>query len=204
MSVNALNTLECTPSPDHPRSYDLGAAREMLYMCFWKLRFVPIGVRAQLKAEGLWQDLRQELYLLALEAWSQEMTPMEVFRHAQRGIRAFLKSYGYRPYRYGYVKLEVPLPWEVASPIPSGPASYMSDDELGETILRILRKYPEGLPRYQLMARLRICAQELDYHSARLVEQGLVTVVPGKGGNGKRLVLPKEGLVANGPGLLNG
>ena len=51
--------------------YDLGEANIYARMCLSRLRFVTCLLKDELRRDGLWDDLIQELYVTAFEAWRQ-------------------------------------------------------------------------------------------------------------------------------------
>lgn len=64
-------------------------------LCFSKLGFYSVSLKDDLRRRGLWDDLAQELYRIALDAWREGKTPREMGGFATRELRAFLRSYGY-------------------------------------------------------------------------------------------------------------
>jgi len=79
---------------------ELGSADQAARMCFSKFRFLPALLKEQLQREGLWDDLVQETYLTAWEAWRKGLSDRETYQLMGRRIYAFLKGYGYRVYRH--------------------------------------------------------------------------------------------------------
>lgn len=189
-------------------------AEDLARLCFSKLRFYSPSLKDRLRREGLWEDLAQELYRIALEGWRQGKTPREIGGMATREIRAFLQAYGYCRYREGFIKWDAPLS-EVcteehgsdrllarATAVPE-----RSDgDGLEKAILELLRKHPNGLSQRQVndalhkMAWAGVVTDLCD----RLVVRGMLTRLERPKGRGRRpspmLLLaeynPKETILA--------
>ena len=172
-------------------------AEDLARLCFSKLRFFPVTLKDRLRREGLWEDLAQELYRIALEGWRQGMTAQEIGGMATREIRAFLRAYGYQRYREGFVKQEILQAtisageeelWERvlarAEPVPS---AHTGRDGLEERILALLRKHPEGLSQCQANQALHYLAPAavVSDHCARLVVRGVVRESARPKGNGR-------------------
>jgi hypothetical protein len=173
---------------------ELGPADDMARLCYSAVRHLSVLLRDRLHQEGLWEDLMQEVHLAAWESWQKGLSDREAYRLAARRIYAFLKACGYVGYRKGYCKLERPFSFisedrEVVENVlaRAGPASgFMGwQDHLEETILSILRESPGGLSRRDLYTRLRISAQELQWHCAPLLKQRLITEVKRENGRGR-------------------
>jgi hypothetical protein len=175
-------------------------AEDLARLCFSKLRFYPVSLKDRLRREGLWEDLAQELYRIALEGWRQGRSPREIGGMATREIRDFLKAYGYYRYREshreGFIRWDTPLSdvstneeqsWDgilaKAKPLPER----CECEGLEESILRLLRKYPEGLSQRQVNIAHRRLAQAVvvnDY-CARLVVRGVLREMVRPKGNGR-------------------
>lgn len=155
-------------------------AEDLAKFCFSKLRFYPATLKDRLRREGLWEDLTQELYLIALEGWRQGMTAEQMGSMAGRGLRTFLEAYGYHRYQRdgdGFAKREMPLldGWErlvKVEPCEDG-------DSVERAILNLLRKHPKGLSQTQVNRTLHHVAPAvvISDHCARLVIRGLVKEV---------------------------
>ena len=166
---------------------ELGPADQTARMCFSKFRFLPAHIKDQLQREGLWDDLVQETYLTAWEAWQKGLSNRETYRLMGRRIYAFLKSYGYRVYGHHYYKVEMPLSavaqdqkledkiLEGARDSPS-PGFVGWKDSVAEAVLALLRGNG-GLSKRQIYTRLQISARELDWHCVPLIKQGLIVEV---------------------------
>lgn len=172
------NLLAGHPAEDHAR------------FCFSKLRFYPVGLKDDLRQRGLWDDLAQELYRIALDAWQAGKTPQEMGGMATRELRAFLRAYGYQRRGDSFVQPETVLSgigeeseadWEnILAGAMVLPASYSAPAGLEEAILTILRKHPDGFSQHQVNHRLqqRASGAVVSDCCARLVMRGLVREVP--------------------------
>ena len=58
-------------------------------------KVIPFGIRDDLKKRGLYEDLIQEVYLIALEGKSLG-SDKEIFRFLSKRLYRFLRNYGYR------------------------------------------------------------------------------------------------------------
>jgi len=65
--------------------YDLGPADRHAALAFHRLRFLSILLKEELAREGLWDDLIQEVYTAALEAWKQWSTAWRTWQAGRRG-----------------------------------------------------------------------------------------------------------------------
>lgn len=170
-------------------------AEDLARLCFSKLRFYPSTLKNKLRQEGLWEDLTQELYRIALEGWRQGLTAREIGGMATREIRAFLKAYGYHRYRDGFFKLEILQAtisggeeelWEKAlargEPVPS---AHTERDGLEERILALLRKHPEGLSQCQVNRLSLAPVAAVTDHCARLVVRGVIREIARPKGKGR-------------------
>lgn len=172
-------------------------AEDLARLCFSKLRFFPVTLKDRLRREGLWEDLAQELYRIALEGWRQGMTAQEIGGMATREIRAFLRAYGYQRYREGFVKQEILQAtisageeelWEtvlaMGEPIPSTDTNW---DRLEKEILVLLKKHPAGLSQCQVNQAFKhlVRAAVVSDHCARLVVRGVVREIARPKGNGR-------------------
>ncbi len=159
--------------------YDLGEGNLYAKMCLSRLRFVTCLLKDELRKNGLWDDLIQELYVTAFEAWQQKLGEMDTYRYTGRRIYAFLKSCGYRLYRGAYVKLEKPFAVvfqdienvdEFLQPLDSPARPYFASTNLGERILQLLRYKTEGMKKWEISNHLQISVQELEWHLAPLIK----------------------------------
>ncbi len=166
--------------------YDLGEANPYAAMCLSRLRYVTCLLKDELRQDGLWDDLMQELYVTALEAYRQKMGDIETYRFAGRRIYAFLKACGYRMYRGAYVRLEKPFAVvfhdienidEFLKPLESPARPYFGSTNLGERILQLLRYKTEGMKREEICAHLQIWVQELEWHLAPLLKSQQIVEV---------------------------
>ena len=57
-----------------------GPANDAGKMCFSRLRFLPTRLKEELRQDGLWDDLLQETYATAWEAWQQGLSERETYR----------------------------------------------------------------------------------------------------------------------------
>ncbi len=174
---------------------ELGSANPTARLCFSKLRFVPTLLKDRLKQEGLWDDLMQEIYLVAWEAWQKGLSKREVHQLTNKRVHAFLKACGYRVYRHGYYKPETPVSFisedhelveKVLVKRSPAPGFVRAADHLRETILDILRSNG-GMSKRDLYARLQISARELDWHCAPLIKQHLVVEIERESTRGRPL-----------------
>jgi len=170
-------------------------AENIARLCFSKLRFLPAALKAQLRQQGLWEDLAQEVYRIALEGWIRGMSPKEVGGHASTEIRAFLRAYGYRRYRDSFFRSDESLPavcaekgepWVMARAEPV-PSAHAGRDGLEEAILALLRQHPEGLSKCQVKQAFRSQAPAvlILYHCDRLVVRGVLREIARPKGNGR-------------------
>ena len=170
-------------------------AENIARLCFSKLRFLPAALKAQLRQQGLWEDLAQELYRIALEGWIRGMSPKEVGGIASGEIRAFLRAYGYRRYRDSFFRSDESLPavcaekgepWVMARAEPV-PSAHAGRDGLEEAILALLRQHPEGLSKCQVKQAFRSQAPAvlILYHCDRLVVRGVLREIARPKGNGR-------------------
>ena len=159
--------------------YDLGEGNLYAKMCLSRLRFVTCLLKDELRKNGLWDDLIQELYVTAYEAWRQELGEIETYRFTGRRIYAFLKSCGYRMYRGAYVRLEKPFAVvfqdvenvdEFLQPLDSPARPYFASTNLGERILQLLRCKAEGMRKHEICAHLQVPVQELGWHLTPLLK----------------------------------
>lgn len=172
-------------------------AEDLARLCFSKLRFYPVSLKDRLRRDGLWEDLAQELYRIALEGWRQGLTAREMGGMATREIRAFLKAYGFQRRQGkdgdGFVRSEEALStWDGAEdrllaraePVPTG-GSW--GDRVEKAILALLQKHPSGLTQCQVNQALRRLgwAAVVSDQCARLVVRGLIKEVPRPKGNGR-------------------
>ena len=57
---------------------------------------MPRALQEHIGSRGLWEDLVQEVYVLALEAPDPDDDNREIFRYISRGLYRWLRNYGYR------------------------------------------------------------------------------------------------------------
>lgn len=167
---------------------ELGPADTAARMCFSRLRFVSTLLKERLQREGLWDDLVQEVYATAWEAWQKQLNEKDTYRIMSRRLHAFLKSCGLRVYRHGYYRMEIPLSAisqdeklqerTLAMSMGKPSVPFMGgSDHIGEKILALIEKSPIGLSKRDLCTHLCISRQELDWHCAPLIKQRLVLEV---------------------------
>ncbi len=176
--------------------YELGEANLHVRLCLSQLRFKGCLLKNELRRDGLWDDLIQEIYATAWEAWQKRMNEQETRRFASRRIYAFLKAYGYRTYRGAYIKPEKPFAVvfkdiddidEILRPLESPPMPYFGGSNLGEPILQLLRQAEgmKGMKRSELYHHLKISAQELEWHLAPLLKSQQIVEVKRENCNGR-------------------
>jgi len=176
--------------------YDLGEANPYARMCLSQLRFKGCLLKNELRRDGLWDDLIQEIYATAWEAWQKRMNEQETRRFVGRRIYAFLKACGYRGYRGAYIKPEKPFAVvfkdidnsdEILRPLESPPMPYFGGSNLGEPILQLLRQAEgmKGMKRSELYHHLKISAQELEWHLAPLLKSRQIVEVKRENCNGR-------------------
>mgnify|MGYP001053775543 CR=1 FL=1 len=173
----------------------------MAALCFRsvKFRIINASLGHTLRREGIWEDLIQEIYAAAWQAWHEQMSRENALRLTGRRINAFLKSYGF--HHNGW-KREVPTPHEDL--LGRLAASQVQEEEYDgitskaaeaiavkrphgkrlnrglsaeDKILIILRESPDGISKADLYRRLQIRAKEFDYLLAPLVMSGEVIEV---------------------------
>ena len=162
-------------------------AEDLARLCFSKLRFLSVSLKDKLRQEGLWEDLAQELYRIALEVWRQGLTAREMGGIATRELRSFMRAYGYRRYRGGFVKEEILLSLCDGKQALAKVGPTPRRDGLEEEILTLLTKHPEGQSQCQInraLKRLAPAAMVSDL-CARLVVRGVVREVARPKGNGR-------------------
>ena len=180
-------------------------AEDLARLCFSKLRFLSPSLKAALRREGLWEDLAQELYRVALEGWIQGRSAREMGGMAGREIRAFLRAYGFgrRQGRDGDLVSRAELPLSTigdgqeylrerilagAEPVPNGHTRVAG---LEEAILALLTEHPQGLTQAQVNRALRqdgyraLPAATIVAHCDRLVTRGAVREVAMPQGRGR-------------------
>ncbi|MBM3157325.1 MAG: hypothetical protein FJ004_08595 [Chloroflexi bacterium] len=168
--------------------HELGPADSAARLCFSRVRFLPAWLKEQLRRQGIWEDLVQETYCTAWEAWSKGLSELETDSFMARRVYAFLRDYGYRVCRHRYYKLDKALSYialdeahgekimETAMANPA-PTLVRCGDRLGEEILALLQKSDGGLSKRDLYTRLCISPGELDWHCFPLIKKGLVIEV---------------------------
>jgi len=176
--------------------YELGEANLHARLCLSQLRFKGCLLKNELRRDGLWDDLIQEIYATAWEAWQKRMNEQETHRFAGRRIYAFLKACGYRTYRGAYIKPEKPFAVvfqdienidEFLKPLESPPMPYFEGSNLAEPILQLLRQAEgmKGMKRSELYHHLKISAQELEWHLAPLLKSRQIVEVKRENCNGR-------------------
>ena len=174
---------------------ELAPADDLAGACFSTLRFMPERIRWQLHKAGLWEDLVQEIYLTAWQAYREGLDRHEASRLMGRKIYAFLKAYGYRPYRKSCIRMEVSFgevyPWEVSDRgIPAScetPRPFAGKDGLGDRILEILQRRPEGLTKRNLATWLGISVDEVSSQVAPLIKSSKIVAVERENWKGRPL-----------------
>jgi len=166
---------------------NLGPADHHAALCISRLRWLSPSMKELLRKDGLWEDLMQELYSTAFEAWKLGMDEAETRRFAQRHIYAFLKACGFRYYCRRYVKCELPLfrvfPEDTIfdkglAPRDAPPMPFTRrKDHLDEKILALLRKHPEGLTRSKVGMSFQISVWEVNRYLAPMIKQGTVVEI---------------------------
>jgi len=191
---------------------DLGPANHHAEVCISRIRWLPPALREILQKQGLWEDLMQELYTAAFSAWEQGMDNAETRRYAVRCLYAFLKSYGFRPYRRGFYRLERPLfsLYDFNQGIPDKnvtPHQFsFGTDHFEDKILDLLKKHPEGLPRRKVCSCFQIPIHEASMYLAYLIKKGLVVEIKRENTRGRPLtsllVVPEPGQVLPEPKMV--
>ncbi len=176
--------------------YDLGEANLHAKWAFSQLRFVTCLLKDELRREGLWDDLIQEIYAAGFEAWQKRLNEYETYRYAGRRVYAFLKDCGYRLYRGAHIRPEKPFAVvfqdiddidEFLKPLESPPMPYFEGSNLREPILQLLRlaEGMKGMKRSELYHHLKISAQELEWHLAPLLKSQQIVEVKRENCNGR-------------------
>jgi len=162
--------------------YEMGKAGNHTRWTFSTLRFVSSLLKEKLRREGIWEDFAQELYATSFIAWQKEMSRQETWRYAKRQIHAFLKAYGYKPYRNGYIKMDNPFAgvfrdWQVDNlASPEYPADRLvrgdpvGDNYLKEHVVNVLKRKPEGMTRKCLARYVQVSVKELQWYLDSLVK----------------------------------
>jgi len=172
------------------------AANNVIRMCFAKFRFIPACLKDELHKAGVWDDLVQETYLTAWEAWQNRLSLKASDCLIGRRIRDFFKAYGYHRHWHGYYKLDKAFSAiaqdgahleKLLARANAAPRPIFSGDHLEEKILAILRENPGGMVKWKLYSRLGISAQELEWQCRPLIEQGLVAEVKRENVHGRPL-----------------
>jgi len=186
----------------------LDCAEHERRMCFSKFRYLPTWLKEELGRDGLWDDLVQETYATAWEAWQRGLSERETYQLMGRRTYAFLRAYGYRVHRYHYYKMDRPLSSmarddahgeKILAKAAANPVhTFMGRENLGEKIMALLRETPGGISKRDLYSCLCVSARELDWHCRPLIEQGLVVEVQRENSIGR---YPTPLLVAVEPGL---
>ena len=165
---------------------ELSDLDHMAGLCFRSIKFRLINalLGGRLRREGIWEDLTQEIYTAAWEAFQQEMNGKEALRLTGRRVDAFLKAYGFN---HNGGRREEFLPQEDWEGLAANQVQEDGDDgvepepaklprhkllnkemSIEEKILTIVRENRQGISKADLYRRLQISAQELDYHLAPL------------------------------------
>jgi hypothetical protein len=165
---------------------DLGPVNHHAALCMSRIRWLSLQMRIILKKEGIWEDLMQELYSAAFDAWKSGMDDAETRSFAQKRIYSFLKAYGFRLQCGHYLKPEKALDSVYEGIFDRGlaPGDYQpgyfishKDDHLDEKFLALLRKHPEGLTRGQLSAPFQVPVREASWYLDSMIEKGEVVEV---------------------------
>ena len=186
--------------------YQLGPADRHAALAFQRLKFLPTLLKEQLAREGLWEDLVQEVYTAALEAWQEGMDDRKTFCHAARRLYQFLKAYGYcrngrrdQNHTRREITYSEALPWDVGDwGLPEHPfGPHLFDGKTVDTLERVralIQEHPEGIGKWKLFMRVRVPAPLFHQTLASLVEKGLVheesRETPGRHGPPLTLVVP--------------
>ena len=177
---------------------NLGPADHHAAVCISRVRFIGVTMRNLLRKEGIWEDLLQELYATAFEAWKLGMDEAETRRYAQRSIYAFLKAYGFRAYCRSYVKPEKPFSsvfnFNIAdrglAPRYYCPMRFIQKDgdkHLDEKALDLLRNHPQGLTRSKIATAFQVPVQEVGQYFAPMIKQGKVVEIKRENTRGRPL-----------------
>lgn len=180
---------------------ELSDLDHMAGLCFRSIKFRLINALLghRLRREGIWEDLIQEIYTAAWEAFQQEMNGKEALRLTGRRVDAFLKAYGFN---HNGWRRELPTPYEdllarlaarqvqeeeydgiTAKAAEARAVKRPHEKRLNkglsveDKILIILRESPQGISKADLYRRLQIRAKEFDYHLAPLLMSGEVIEV---------------------------
>jgi hypothetical protein len=165
---------------------DLGPANHHAALCMSRIRWLSLQMRIILKKEGIWEDLMQELYSAAFDAWKSGMDDAETRSFAQKRIYSFLKAYGFRLQCGHYLKPEKALDSVYEGIFDRGlaprdyqPGYFISqrDDHLDEKLPALLRKHPEGLTRWQISARFQIPVREVNWYLDSMIKKGEVVEI---------------------------
>ena len=172
-------------------------AHNVSRICFTKFRFIPACIKEELRRSGLWDDLIQETYLTAWEAYQNRLSIDDTRHLIENRLCAFFRAYGYRKYRHRYYKPEKAFSSVakdgaheeelVATAHAASPKPIFSEEDLGEKILAMLREHAEGMVKRELYQRLGISARELEWQCRPLIEQGLVVEVKRESFRGRPL-----------------
>ncbi len=176
--------------------YDFGPANHHAAACLSKIQFIPWRVKEVLRNKGQWEDLIQELYAAAWEAYTQGLEISETFKLGDRRLGEFMRAYGFSKYAKRYGIREIPFAevfdYELIDsrglcdkglPPPAPPCqmtfyrSSSKPEECDEKVLACLKKYPGGLTRSMIACRLLLPVKEVECCLKRLVEKGLVAEV---------------------------
>ena len=76
-NISGINRLEAwvtTPlflcqRKENSMRYEMGEADNHARWCFGRLRFISCLLKDSIRREGLWEDLIQDLYTTAFQAW---------------------------------------------------------------------------------------------------------------------------------------
>ena len=180
-----------------PVPTDLGPANHHAAVCIARVRWLSPEMRRLLRKEGIWEDLIQQLYTAAFEAWQSGLDDVETRRFASRRLYAFFKAYGFRHTWHGYFRrekfLESAFDFNIAGrgARPQGRLPHTSfnrnGDHLDEKITALLKKHPEGMPRREIVSSLWIPVWEIDQHLAPMIKQGKVVEVKRENTRGRPL-----------------
>lgn len=161
------------------------------------IRFLSVPIKDSLRHQGLWEDLIQELYRIALETWHEGKAPKDVDHRLHRELRTFFRAYGYVRYQKGgvdgLVKCEATFtavctrhgeeqdPDHVLGHAQPPPV-YDPPAGLEEAIVAYLRKRPAGATygqiRRGLWPRHRLRVPLLMDCCERMVVRGILSEAP--------------------------
>jgi hypothetical protein len=185
---------------------DLGDANHHAAIAFSRLRFLSPDMKELMRKEGIWEDLVQEMYAAAWEAFQRHMNHDETCRCAARYLYHFLKAYGFHRHLRHWLRLERPFSRVFPEDINDrgiAPRDYapgfitVDDDHLEEKITAYLRQHPEGMSRSRMAAAFQAEVKQVEIYLKRLMDKGLVVELRREGIRGRP---PTPLFVATGTG----